>query len=172
MLIAELIANVARWILRTAYTECLISYSKRISSVQKKKTWTQPWTDQKVFHILHAFILHKSLFSIEKGQNIYYGNILLYVEEWQWIFYLKCRKSEVWVWWRILYRRRWWGNIFKGTFIAGELNGYAKMYVDSYSDKSFSGYQSDIAQESWYEIGRQIQAEIVLCSLLKIVLSW
>lgn len=33
-----------------------------------------------------------------------------------------------------------------------------------YSDETFSGYQSASAQETRYEIGQQIQADIILCS--------
>lgn len=36
-----------------------------------------------------------------------------------------------------------------------------------YSDETFSGYQSASAQETRYEIGQQIQADIILCSFGK-----
>lgn len=41
---------------------------------------------------------------------------------------------------------------------------YSTMTLLPYSDETFSGYQSTSAQETRYEIGRQIQADIILCS--------
>ncbi|MDO4339067.1 MAG: transposase [Eubacteriales bacterium] len=41
---------------------------------------------------------------------------------------------------------------------------YSAMTLLPYSDESFSGYQSASAQEPRYEIGQQIQSEIILCS--------
>ncbi len=44
---------------------------------------------------------------------------------------------------------------------------YSAMTLLPYSDETFSGYQSASAQETRYEIGRQIQSEIILCSFGK-----
>lgn len=44
---------------------------------------------------------------------------------------------------------------------------YSAMTLLSYSDETFSGYQSASAQETRYEIGQQIQADIILCSFGK-----
>ena len=44
---------------------------------------------------------------------------------------------------------------------------YSAMTLLPYSDESFSGYQSASAQETRYEIGQQIQADISLCSFGK-----
>ncbi len=41
---------------------------------------------------------------------------------------------------------------------------YSAMTLLPYSDETFSGYQSASAQETRYEIGQQIQADIILCS--------
>ena len=55
---------------------------------------------------------------------------------------------------------------------------YPKAEAAALSDETFSGCQSASAQETRYEIGQQIQSEIILCSFgncskpLKIVLSW
>lgn len=40
---------------------------------------------------------------------------------------------------------------------------YSAMTLLPYSDETFSGYQSASAQETRYEIGQQIQADIILC---------
>ncbi len=44
---------------------------------------------------------------------------------------------------------------------------YSAMTLLPYSDETFSGYQSASAQETRYEIGQQIQADIILCSFGK-----
>ena len=44
---------------------------------------------------------------------------------------------------------------------------YSAMTLLPYSDEIFSGYQSVSAQETRYEIGQQIQADIILCSFGK-----
>ena len=44
---------------------------------------------------------------------------------------------------------------------------YSAMTLLPYSDETFSGYQSASAQETRYEIGRQIQTDIILCSFGK-----
>lgn len=44
---------------------------------------------------------------------------------------------------------------------------YSAMTLLPYSDEPFSGYQSASAQETRYEIGQQIQADIILCSFGK-----
>ena len=41
---------------------------------------------------------------------------------------------------------------------------YSAMTLLPYSDESFSGYQSASAQETKYEIGQQIQSDLILCS--------
>ncbi|HCT92126.1 MAG TPA: hypothetical protein DF613_12235 [Lachnospiraceae bacterium] len=41
---------------------------------------------------------------------------------------------------------------------------YSAMTLLPYSDETFSGYRSASAQETRYEIGQQIQADIILCS--------
>ena len=41
---------------------------------------------------------------------------------------------------------------------------YSAMTLLPYSDESFSGYQSASARETRYEIGQQIQSDIILCS--------
>jgi len=44
---------------------------------------------------------------------------------------------------------------------------YSAMTLLPYSDEPFSGYQSASAQKTRYEIGQQIQADIILCSFGK-----
>lgn len=44
---------------------------------------------------------------------------------------------------------------------------YSAMTLLPYSDEIFSGYQSASAQETRYEIGQQIQTDIILCSFGK-----
>jgi len=44
---------------------------------------------------------------------------------------------------------------------------YSAMTLLAYSDETFSEYQSASAQETRYEIGQQIQANIILCSFAK-----
>ncbi len=44
---------------------------------------------------------------------------------------------------------------------------YSAMTLLPYSDETFSGYQFASAQETRYEIGQQIQADIILCSFGK-----
>ena len=44
---------------------------------------------------------------------------------------------------------------------------YGAMTLLPYSDETFSGYQSASAQETRYEIGQQIQSDIILCSFGK-----
>ena len=44
---------------------------------------------------------------------------------------------------------------------------YSAMTLHPYSDETFSGYQSASAQETRYEIGQQIRADIILCSFGK-----
>lgn len=41
---------------------------------------------------------------------------------------------------------------------------YSVMPLLPYSDETFSEYKSSSARETWYEIGQQIQADIILCS--------
>ena len=41
---------------------------------------------------------------------------------------------------------------------------YSAMTLLPYSDETFCGYQSASVQETRYEIGQQIQADIILCS--------
>lgn len=41
---------------------------------------------------------------------------------------------------------------------------YSAMTLLPYNDETFSGYQSVSVQETRYEIGQQIQMEIILCS--------
>ncbi len=44
---------------------------------------------------------------------------------------------------------------------------YSAMTLLPYSDTAFSEYQTASAQETWYEISQQIQANIILCSFGK-----